>query len=114
MSGWFKTADDMTMAAPGAGIDPFMGKAPAIEKEEIKTADQVAKDLKALISSEISMDGEGEKRDVKALEDALKKVEEYIKDEKKEKERRDKEKEKEMEKLKKEQEKAKKNEPKGE
>ena len=93
---WLKKADDTTVAAPmppmpPSGGAPMAPKTPGGDKEksDIASADSVLKALKDLIQKEKS---EGEAGDVKLLEDAVKKVEEFKEKEKKEKEKMDKEK----------------------
>lgn len=122
MAGWLKKAEDYAMGGPnGPGGMPPMApavKPPMSEKEDVATADSVIKALKGLIASEKAQGGTDNKKDVKTLEDALKKVEDFAEAEKKQKKEQEEEAKKEKEKMDKEREKAekemKKNEPKGE
>lgn len=109
--GWLKKADDMAMAAPSGAppmpkSNPIMPTVPPggpkTEKEDVATAESVIKALKALISREKSEEEPGE---VKMLEDALKKMEQFAEAEKEEAEEQAELKKKEDEKAKKEQEK---------
>ena len=86
---WLKQADAVK---PETGIPtkPVTPKGPAVkspftpvkpEEKEVVTAEKIAKDLKSLIATEMK---EGEAEEVALLEDALKKVEKFIKAEVKE------------------------------
>lgn len=86
---WLKKADPILPSIPPMSTTP---KPPMSEKEDVATAEGVAKSLKALIQREKA---EQEPKEVKLLEEALKKVEDFLKEEKKELEKEKKELEKE-------------------
>lgn len=88
---WLKKADEMPFppkaAIPGAPAAP--AKPPMSEKDDVATGEKISKDLKTLIQREKQ---EKEPKDVKLLEEALKKVEEFLKGEKEEAKKEEKEK----------------------